>query len=332
MKIKNNRCTYHPDDKLYQSGATTVEYALVLAIVVALVISASGAMKQPLQTFYVSAVEQIAGWMAGGSVSSGPTTPESSSVGSRTPASRFPGSTVPNASVPGSSVPGARTENENSPDATTGTRESRRDTRSDRRVDRRIRTDERWRRESGGDDSGHLSNDWAGRSILERYLTGGGDWNIANDPRWTEYMQANSTLTNDLEQRAIETAGKLYQSGQNQATIDETFAMAVENGEGVVGYQYLHGTNGNVGGFKRDGVATVSANSSGGQTVRLDMSYTWNDVIDPNPQYATDQWKNTIAETITLGQADPYEIHITWSETTIVELDANGKPVSIRNE
>lgn len=63
----------------------------------------------------------------------------------------------------------------------------------------------------------------------------------------------------------------------------------------------------------------------------MDMTYTWNDVIDPNPQYATDNWKSTVAEIITLGQAEAYEIHISWTERTVVHLDSNGNPTSIQN-
>src|SRR5262245_48080204 len=60
--------------------------------------------------------------------------------------------------------------------------------RTDRREERRVRADERWRRPPGGERGGdHLDYDWAGGAILERYLTGGGDWNIKNDPNWTKY-------------------------------------------------------------------------------------------------------------------------------------------------
>lgn len=210
-------------------------------------------------------------------------------------------------------------------------RSSRDDRREDRRIDRRIKSDERWNRNVESSDNGHFSNDWAGRSILERYLVGGGDWIIENDPRWTEYMQENPTMTEDLKDRALTTAETLFQSGQNYTNIDETFPMEIENGEGIVGYQYLHGTNANAGGFERGGKATMTPNESGGYTVQMEMTYTWNDVIDPNPKYLTDSWKSAIAEGITLGQADAYEMHITWSETTVVELDAKGNPISIYN-
>ena len=215
-------------------------------------------------------------------------------------------------------------------------RQSRSDRHSDRRVDRRVESDRRWRRQPGGRRGGdHLDYDWAGGAILERYLTGGGDWNIRDDPRWTAYMQANGYLTTDLRDRALDTAQDLHRTfaagGSDRLAINESFPMEIENGEGVVGYQYLHGTNANVGGFQRQGTASIAPDGAGGYVVTTDMTYTWNDVIDPNPQYTTDTWKSTVAEIVTLGQADPYEIHISWTERTQIHLDAGGNPTSISN-
>jgi WXG100 family type VII secretion target len=216
-------------------------------------------------------------------------------------------------------------------------RESRSDRRSDRRVDRRIESDRRWRRQPGGSRGGsHLDYDWAGGAILERYLTGGADWNIRNDPRWTVYMQSNQYLTTDLRDRTLDTARDMYRmttgGGPDRLSINESYSMEIENGEGVVGYQYLHGTNVNVGGFQRQGTATIAPDGAGGYVATMDMTYTWNDVIDPNPQYTTDNWKSTVAEIITLGQAEAYEMHISWTERTVVHLDSGGNPTSIGNQ
>ena len=208
-----------------------------------------------------------------------------------------------------------------------------RDARSDELDRQNIELDNRWDREPGGDGGyGHLDSDWAGRSILDRYLTGGGDWTIEDNPRWTEYMQDNVMLTFDLRSRAVDTAQELFDGDDSAINIDETYAMEIENGEGIIGYQYLHGTNANAGGFERDGTASIVRNADGSATVTLNMEYRWNDVIDPNPQYSTDRWKSGIAEMVTLGQADPYEIHIGWSETTVIELDRSGNVESISNQ
>jgi len=206
------------------------------------------------------------------------------------------------------------------------------DDRTDQRVDQRIEVDERWGRKPGGSGGGHLDYDWAGGSILERYLTGGDNWHIKNDPRWTQYMQSNDYLTGDLKERAMNTAVQLYKSGKISLPVNETYGAEIENGEGIVGYQYLHGTNENAGGFQRQGIANMVSDGKGGYYVNMKMTYTWNDIIDPNPQYQTDQWKSRIAETVTLGKADPYDIHITWDENTTVHLDASGNVISIKNQ
>jgi len=144
-------------------------------------------------------------------------------------------------------------------------------------------------------------------------------------------MQENSTLSEDIRTRNLDSAEELIASGDPSTTINQNYHANMENGEGMVGYQYLHGTNATVGDFQRSGTATQEINADGSGTITFDMEYGWNDVIDPNPQYSTDRWKSTIAEIVTLGLADPYDIHINWNETTIVEFDSSGNITRIRN-
>ena len=199
----------------------------------------------------------------------------------------------------------------------------------DGRSGRRVREDER---RGGKPGSGHFDNDWAGRAILERYLTGGDDWNIDNDPAWTRYMQENPTLTAEMERynnnQAAAAVRQYQQSGQGNGSFDTTTQVAMENGEGIVGYQYLHGTNQEAGGFQHNGTTSVKPLPDGTYEVTVNSNYRWNDVIDPNPQYSTDNWKSTIAEIVTFGQADPYDIHIGWEGSSKVIVDAQGNVVS----
>ena len=58
------------------------------------------------------------------------------------------------------------------------------------------------------------------------------------------------------------------------------------------------------------GPRTCAPRGDGTYEVTVDSGYTWNDRVDPNPQYSTDRWKSTLADA-TLGQADPYDMHIT---------------------
>jgi hypothetical protein len=197
-----------------------------------------------------------------------------------------------------------------------------------------MRNDEIFRRPEGGDRGGsHTDNDWAGRAILERYLGGGDDWNINDDPDWSRYMMNNESLAQELTepvQIQAQQALDNYLRGQGaNASFDQTFHAEMENGEGIVGYQYLHGTSSDAGDFGFSGNTKVNALPDGTYEVVLDGAYTWNDTIDPNPQYSTDRWKSTLAEIFTLGQADPYDIHITWHAQTKVVMDAQGNVLRI---
>lgn len=201
----------------------------------------------------------------------------------------------------------------------------------DRREDRRIRNDRLTRTPPGGRGGGSLNSDWAGRAILDRYLSGGQDWTISNDPQWNEYMMNNQALNDNLLLRAESLALDLFRArggGEGSGTFDDTFAVEIQNGEGVTGYEYLHGTNMDAGGFNMRGAASISA-VAGGYEVVIDAMYTWNDAIDPNQQYVTDRVKSGFAELITGGRADPYDIHISWPGRTVVRLAQDGSVVSV---
>jgi hypothetical protein len=95
----------------------------------------------------------------------------------------------------------------------------------------------------------------------------------------------------------------------------------LENGEGVVGYQYLHGSDSTVGDFEMNGEATLETwNASGGVgRVVVQGVFVWNDRIDPNPIYTTDTWKSHYATICTMGRAKAYRIKIMWRETVTYE-------------
>ncbi|RTE50614.1 hypothetical protein [Actinobaculum sp. 352] len=207
----------------------------------------------------------------------------------------------------------------------------------DGRNGRRVENDKTTRRRSAG--KGDFSNDWAGRAILGRYLSGGGDWNIDNDPNWTEYMENHESLSGDVQSlseqmesyndsQAVAAVEEYQRSGQKSGSFDTTSAVEIDNGEGIVGYQYLHGTNADAGGFKHSGTTSVRPLPDGNYEVTIDSTYQWNDIIDPNGDYRTDRVKNRVAEILTFGRADPYEIHIGWDDTSTVVVDADGNVIS----
>jgi hypothetical protein len=165
-------------------------------------------------------------------------------------------------------------------------------------------------------------------------MLGGGDWTIKDDPNWSKYMMDNQRLREQLAdpvQTQAQQALTDYLAGKGQhGTFDHHFPAEIQNGEGIVGYQYLHGTNASVGGFQFNGSTDVTPRPDGTYEVKVNGGYTWHDKIDPNPIYSTDRWKSTLAEIITLGQADAYDIHITYHAPTTVILDKDGNVVDMK--
>ncbi|MFO0972530.1 MAG: RHS repeat-associated core domain-containing protein [Phycisphaerae bacterium] len=165
-------------------------------------------------------------------------------------------------------------------------------------------------RETGGD----FASDWAGRQILDWYLTGGGvDHVISNDPQWTQYLMVDPDLADAVQavllQRIASLCARPGESAEDK--FDVRIAAEMQNGESITGYNYLHGTNRQVGGLHVTGVLT----KRGCCCVQFRVNVTWNDIIDPNGSYATDIIKNAIAETVTLGEAEPYTLKINFSSS-----------------
>lgn len=49
------------------------------------------------------------------------------------------------------------------------------------------------------------------------------------------------------------------------------------------------------------------------------MKYTWNDIIDPNPDYASDTAKAEFAKKISFANPKDYIIRISWSDKSIIK-------------
>jgi hypothetical protein len=195
------------------------------------------------------------------------------------------------------------------------------------------------REHTPGDMGAWFQSDWAGRAILARYLAGDGDWVIENDEAWTQYMCANPSLRYKLAQHATYLIANVAALGYDEGVIDvnEQFHVDIENGEGIVGYQYLHGTNESVGGFQIVGWGRMvpahdspdATESSARKRVHFYLEYTWNDMIDPNPQYGTDEFKAGIGYAISMGGAASYRLSITWHGEGIVTVGENGEILEV---
>ena len=130
---------------------------------------------------------------------------------------------------------------------------------------------------------------------------------------WGQYMMKNPILTGKVGDLVIPIGNKVKPGGSIDVTL-EIPHMVIENGENAVGYQFLHGTNEKVGGFKISG--NISKSKKGDITYM--MTYAWNDIIDPNFMYSTDIEKSNAAKENGFFTPKDYEIHLTWYDTTII--------------
>ena len=162
-----------------------------------------------------------------------------------------------------------------------------------------------------------FKSDAKGRAILWHYLYGKGKDFIKKNGSWGKYMMANKTLKSKV-QEIVFPIGKALENGTSKS-IDMTVSMIIDNGEDIIGYQYLHGTNADVGGFNIKG--TISKNKKG--NVTYDLTYTWNDMIDPNFIYDSDSKKAAFAKKIPFANPADYYICISWDDKTVIK--ANGK-------
>ena len=158
-----------------------------------------------------------------------------------------------------------------------------------------------------------FKNDKFGVSILSHWLFGGGVDYVKKNGMWGIYMKDNFLLKSKVQKIVLPLADDV--KNNSSKTVDITTSMVIQNGEDIIGYQYLHGTNADVGGFQIKG--TVSKNKKGDTT--YDLIYTWNDKIDPNFMYYSDSKKAEFAKSIPLANPKDYTIRITWSDKTVIK-------------
>lgn len=72
-----------------------------------------------------------------------------------------------------------------------------------------------------------------------------------------------------------------------------------------------------MGGFQIKG--TVYKDEKG--DVTYDLTYTWNDIIDPNYYYPTDAVKAEFAKSIPFANPKDYIIRISWHDKTTIKAD-----------
>ena len=157
------------------------------------------------------------------------------------------------------------------------------------------------------EDEWSTEHDEQGIIILLYWLYGDGEDLVLEEGSWGAYMRNNKKLYADI----ISIVNSLVvdlKPGQ-VIPVSITTSAEIENGESIIGYQYLHGTNADAGGFQINGF--VGKDTSGNTT--YDIKCTWNDIIDPNFKYASDRKKASVAHLLPFTTCKDYKISITWS-------------------
>ena len=161
-----------------------------------------------------------------------------------------------------------------------------------------------------------------GIKILTHYLIGKGKTLIIKDnKKWTEYLKSakmcgcaghkkyNSKLTlrqyigSLIRKKKVNLPEKVFDKKTTKTQ------AAITNGEGIIGVNYLHGTNAKAGGLKLS-IGLLLINNKKYYAVTV----TWNDYIDPNFNYSSDSKKYSIAKRLPLVNPTAYTIRIIWTD------------------
>ncbi len=148
--------------------------------------------------------------------------------------------------------------------------------------------------------------DERGEELLGRWLDGSQQTLNVSNGNWGRYMMANKLLRPQVG-RKLEMDAKFRKSSGNIKW--RPFSAVIENGY-TTGYEMLHGTNAAVGDFEMEATATVTKDPLGNK-IKYKVKYTWNDIIDPNPQYGLDMFFAGALE-LFYSPAD-YIVHISWN-------------------
>lgn len=157
-----------------------------------------------------------------------------------------------------------------------------------------------------------LKSDWAGIQILYWWLYGGGTTRLLFSSKWANYMKNNRYLKLRVREllRSYASRAIKYRS----VRIVRNTSAVIDNGENIIGYEYLHGTNYKVGGFS---IETFMYKYGNGD-ISFTSCFVWNDIIDPNFYYTSDKIKARFGWFVSLGRARNYVIRIYWSDVSVL--------------
>lgn len=157
--------------------------------------------------------------------------------------------------------------------------------------------------------------------------------------------QLRKRLNVEVGGLAEDLSSKYEYKNDGRYPVSHRFQFAFEHGGQFTGYQQLHGTNSHVGGFHvvgwgevvhfRERLEALVPNPNPflppkredrgpGARVDFELSFVFNDMVDPNPDYVMDMLRGMASEFVTLGGAESYRLSIGWRSRCSVWLTPSG--------
>ena len=178
--------------------------------------------------------------------------------------------------------------------------------------------------------AGSFVHDWLGILFLGWYLFGNGIKRKLSSKVVGDYMRNAPVENHGLSEpmtlsQYTHSLLKPYAAGMEEGetrTVELVERVSLENGEGIVGYNYLHGVNMDAGGYVVSATITYSCGY-----INYDVTCTWNDIMDPNYQYESDQLKDEIAHLIPFANPTDYVVSITWNDRFIDYITGTSVPL-----
>ena len=117
---------------------------------------------------------------------------------------------------------------------------------------------------------------------------------------------------------------------RNRIPFSSRFHAEFPENSDKTGYALMHGTNRDVGDFYIVGWAEPGEQASDGSyRIKLDMTYVWNDIIDPNGNYIMDKIQSGIATVVMLGKNKNYRLDIGWRADAVVDVLPNRLQINL---
>ena len=175
----------------------------------------------------------------------------------------------------------------------------------------------------------NFKSDKQGRELLKYYLYGNGKKQNISSKDWTNYLNANNAKMCRCKRcnysnqtlkyyiwsyvnknyKVINEINKLRVFERKTIKIRKKIKASLSNGEGIIGYNYLHGVDMKAGGLE---IKEVVIGKPSAKVKTVAINCVWHDFLNVNSCYPTDIIKAKIAKLIPGAKPKDCEIAISW--------------------